>query len=53
MEKKNVVKENFPKLAKACQQYPTIQLHLNNRATVYKPVKIKAKDGFISKFCQH
>ncbi len=52
MEKNNTVKERFPNLANACQKTPTIQLHPNSHATIYQETKIRAKNGFIDKFCK-
>ena len=44
--------KNFQNLKKACSKYPEIQLQVNAKAKTYKQPKVKAKDGFINKFCK-
>lgn len=48
----NSISKRFVKLEEACHKYPSLDLHVNSRATIHKECKGRAKDGFIEKFCK-
>ena len=45
------MKNKYSKLYEACSKSPVVQLKTNRKPVVYEPVKPKAKNGFIEKFC--
>jgi len=45
------MKNKYSKLYEACAKNPVVQLKINRKPVVYEPLKLKAKNGFIEKFC--
>lgn len=45
------MKNKYSKLYEACAKNPVVLLKPNKKPLVYEPVKSKAKNGFIEKFC--